>query len=466
MSEQPQSQARQREESRQYQLLRTILALSAGAALVALIAFLVLLVADPSFPLPLVLIAAAFVLDGGVGLLLLRRREHGWAVGVYLVGLTIVAFAAIYFANGVQGPITVALILIPVAAGLMSGRRTIRWVLIVGGLYLIMASLEALGVIQPQEITGLTERLTYYAIFILVLALISYLVTAAAQSTRDALLAEEERGRQLAETSLQFERAARTEAQLRQREERIGWQLREAVARYSDYLGRVAAGDYEARLGSAAELVDAEGEAAGPLEELLILDRRIENTVQALVESLTNLQLVQRRYVQGSWADFARTGFQRDFLYAQEHVQEPAQSEGEWLASMEAAVREEQVTPGSPRVAEGELALPITLRGELLGAIGLRREGGRDWSEAELALAETIGDQLAQTMESLRLLDQTQRRAARDRLVSEVTARMRETLDMETVLKTTAEEMFRVLDLDEITVRLVPGDGAGNEARS
>jgi GAF domain-containing protein len=317
-----------------------------------------------------------------------------------------------------------------------------------------MASLEAFGVIQPQEITGLAERITYYAIFILVLALISYLVAAAAQSTRDALLAEEERSRQLAETSLQFEQAAQTEAQLRQREERTGWQLREAVARYSDYLGRVAAGDYEAQLGSATELMDAEGEAAGPLEELLILDRRIENTVQALVESLTNSQVLQRRYVQESWAEFARTGFQRDFRYAQEHVQDPAQGEGAWLASMDAAVREEQVT-----VAEGEMALPITLRGEMLGAIGLRREGARGWSEAELALAETIGDQLAETMESLRLLDQTRRRAARDRLLGEVSARMRESLEMETLLRTAASEMRQALGLDDLVVRLIAPEG-------
>jgi hypothetical protein len=461
MSEQPQSPAFQQEQSRQYQLLRTILTLSAAVALLVLIAFAALWVISPDFPFPLVPIFGAFLLGTGLSLMLLRRGEQAWAIGIYQVSLVLLSLALVYFSGGTLGLMTVVLLSAPVIAGLLGGRHTVRWGLLIGGLYLVMASLEMLGVIQPREIGGIAERVVYHLAFVLALFVVAYLVATAVRATQRALLAEEERGGQLAEANVQLERAAQAETEARQQEERIGWQLREAVARYSDYLGQVAAGDYEARLGSAAELVDAEGEAAGPLEELLILDRRIENTVQALVESVTNLQLVQRRYLQESWTDFARTGFERDFRYAQEPLQSPAQGEGEWLASMDAAVREEQVT-----AAEGELALPITLRGEMLGAIGLRREGGRGWSEAELALAETIGNQLAQTMESLRLLDQTQRRAARDRLVSEVTARMRETLDMETVLKTTAEEMFRVLDLDEITVRLVPGDGAGNEARS
>ena len=52
-------------------------------------------------------------------------------------------------------------------------------------------------------------------------------------------------------------------------------------------------------------------------------------------------------------------------------------------------------------------------------------------------------------------------RAVRERLISEVSARMREQLDVEAVLNTTADEMVRALDLEEIVIRLT-ADGSSN----
>jgi hypothetical protein len=71
-----------------------------------------------------------------------------------------------------------------------------------------------------------------------------------------------------------------------------------------------------------------------------------------------------------------------------------------------------------------------------------------------VALAEAIADQLAQTMEGLRLLDETQRRAAEERLIGEVTGRLRQTLSVDAILQTAAQEMRAALDLAEVEVRM------------
>lgn len=455
MSEQPQSLVIQQEARRQYELLRSMLAIAAAASLLLLAVFVVLAVAYPGFPLLPLLIVGAFLLSAGLSLAFLRGGRQNLAVGVFMVGLVVVSFALVYFFNGVRGPMTVVLISIPVVAGLLGRRHTARWVFLVGGLYLIVASLEALGVIQPYKITGLPGRLAYHSTFILALANLAYLVTAAARGTREVLLAEEERSGQLAEANLQLERAAQAEAEARRREEQIALWLQRAVARYSDYLRQVAAGNYEARLDVAAEQLDLEGEVAAPVEELTILGQQIEDTVQALVEAVNSLQIVQRRYVREAWEEFAQRARQQDFRYAPGGDGAPSPRAGDdRLASMAETVREQKVTAGKE-----ELALPITLRGQILGAIGLRREAGEGWSEAELALAETVSDQLAQTIESLRLLDETQRRAARDRLMSEVTARIRETLEVETVLKTAVDEIGAALGLAALDLRLSLDDG-------
>jgi GAF domain-containing protein len=103
------------------------------------------------------------------------------------------------------------------------------------------------------------------------------------------------------------------------------------------------------------------------------------------------------------------------------------------------------------------LVAPIVLRGQPIGALGLRRAEGlaQQWSTDDVALAEAIAEQFALAADNLRLLDETRRRAARERVVGEVTARMRESLDLETMLKTAADEMRQSLELDRILVRLV-----------
>ncbi|MBN1659548.1 MAG: GAF domain-containing protein [Anaerolineae bacterium] len=103
------------------------------------------------------------------------------------------------------------------------------------------------------------------------------------------------------------------------------------------------------------------------------------------------------------------------------------------------------------------LLLPIRVRDQVLGTVALHKpEEAGAWTADERALMETLTDQLSVALESARLYSDTQRRAARERLIGEVTAHMRESLDIETVLKTTASEMRQVLDLDNLVIRLAP----------
>jgi len=101
------------------------------------------------------------------------------------------------------------------------------------------------------------------------------------------------------------------------------------------------------------------------------------------------------------------------------------------------------------------LVVPIMLRGQPIGALGFKdAEGRRRWSAEEITLAEAIAEQLALAADNLRLLDETQRHATRERLIGEITASMRETLDMGTVLKTAVQQVRQALGLPEVVIRL------------
>ncbi len=140
---------------------------------------------------------------------------------------------------------------------------------------------------------------------------------------------------------------------------------------------------------------------------------------------------------------------------------------GPWRVRMAESLRS-----GGP-VVDGDaraLSLPLRVRGNVVGVVDARKpEGATGWSEREIALMEMLVEQVAVALESARLYEDSQRRAARERLLDELTIRMRETLDMEAVLRTAVQEVRRALDLPEVVVRLVPrqslqgGDERGQE---
>ncbi len=110
------------------------------------------------------------------------------------------------------------------------------------------------------------------------------------------------------------------------------------------------------------------------------------------------------------------------------------------------------------------LTVPMAYRGQPFGVIQAhKRAGAGEWTAEEKALMHTLAEQLTLALESARLYEDSRRRAIRERLLGEVAARMRETLDIETVLQTAAQEVRQALGLPEVVVRLAaqpvkPGD--------
>jgi GAF domain-containing protein/HAMP domain-containing protein len=100
------------------------------------------------------------------------------------------------------------------------------------------------------------------------------------------------------------------------------------------------------------------------------------------------------------------------------------------------------------------IIVPIGVGENCIGMILAGRNEPSTFPEGFVRGYETLTGQAAIALESMHLLEETRYRAERERLVSKVTARMRETLDLETVLMTAAQEIRQELDLPEVVVRL------------
>jgi GAF domain-containing protein len=271
----------------------------------------------------------------------------------------------------------------------------------------------------------------------------------------------------------------------------VGWSIAHVRARVALEAGRDAV-----RLAT-AELPDTRSEAALPLrsrgqvlgaltvqstqpgafdqDTITALQTMTDQVAVALdnarlfTESRAALEAERRVYGEvgrQAWAELLRTRTDWGYRYAHKAI---APAEGDWRADMRQAARTGQTVQRSPEIAAGgngasgpALAIPLKLRGQVMGVLGFRRsESGERWTTEAVTLLETLAEQLSLALESARLYQDTQRRAEYERLTGEVTARMRETLDVDAVLQAAVHEMRQMLGLAEVEVRMGTGLAPG-----
>jgi GAF domain-containing protein len=119
----------------------------------------------------------------------------------------------------------------------------------------------------------------------------------------------------------------------------------------------------------------------------------------------------------------------------------------------------------------GLAGVPIVLRGEVLGTIGLQTDLNRPFTEDELATVQAVANQVAQSIEAARLLEETERLAQRERSINEINARVRQSVDLDAILRTAVNELGQSLKAARVVARVgtlttegatpTAGDGRG-----
>jgi GAF domain-containing protein len=110
---------------------------------------------------------------------------------------------------------------------------------------------------------------------------------------------------------------------------------------------------------------------------------------------------------------------------------------------------------GQPTEAEPVLALPLKVRDDTIGALGFYRDAeDGEWTSEETELVQRLVEQLGAALESAQLFQETQRRAAREQAIRQITERMRSAVDVEAILQSTVVELAKALGAPRAYVRL------------
>jgi sigma-B regulation protein RsbU (phosphoserine phosphatase) len=103
-----------------------------------------------------------------------------------------------------------------------------------------------------------------------------------------------------------------------------------------------------------------------------------------------------------------------------------------------------------------ELAIPLIYRNELLGVLNVESEQLDAYTENDEEMLGTLGGSLAAIIANARLLEQIRMQAERDRLVYEVTSKIRRSTDIESILTTTASELTKIVGARRTKIQISP----------
>ncbi|MFN8413781.1 MAG: GAF domain-containing protein [Anaerolineales bacterium] len=132
-----------------------------------------------------------------------------------------------------------------------------------------------------------------------------------------------------------------------------------------------------------------------------------------------------------------------------------------WVAANRRLLRVRDVTE-DPRYIQissntrSELAIPLIYRNELLGVLNVESEQVDAYTENDEEMLGTLGGSLAAIIANARLVEQIRQQADRERIIYEVTSKIRRSTDIQSILTTTASELTRITGSRQTKIKIQP----------
>ncbi len=189
--------------------------------------------------------------------------------------------------------------------------------------------------------------------------------------------------------------------------------------------------------------------------------------------AIASMEATQRRYQVRAWSEYVRSARVTSYEVTKSGV---APLGDRVLPEVQQAMAQQRPVVFSPAQTQNQysaLVAPIIFGGTVIGAVGIHdQDVDRQWSEHDLALVQAVVERMGQVAESLRLLDETQRREARERLTRQITDQIRSALTVEDAIQRALEQLGNAFDAEMVgemnveMIRLADGDRApGSERR-
>lgn len=108
------------------------------------------------------------------------------------------------------------------------------------------------------------------------------------------------------------------------------------------------------------------------------------------------------------------------------------------------------------RREDDSLLIPVQLRDQTIGCLKLKTaDPTRQWTDDELIMVKATAERVALALEGARLLEEAQKRAKRETFLSDITAKLGASFQLDSILRDTVEELGQTLKNSTVTFQLV-----------
>ena len=171
-------------------------------------------------------------------------------------------------------------------------------------------------------------------------------------------------------------------------------------------------------------------------------------------QALSELQFLNRQYQAQEWDAFAKRETQIGYHQLSaggKPLVQPIKSDEIEEVLEKGEMRVNKIENGK---SESPAVIPVKLRGQVIGVLRITSPRvNRTWNQDEINLMNAISDRLALALDNARLLQESQRRAAKEQKIGDVTAKIGASINMRSVLRTAVEELGRALPGSEVVIQ-------------
>lgn len=189
---------------------------------------------------------------------------------------------------------------------------------------------------------------------------------------------------------------------------------------------------------------------------------------EALLEdtqaNLRQIEELNRRLTREGWTDYLRShrvSGTVGYTLEGQHIQPDAS----WTAPMRQAFSGERSVIIRQDQQAHIAAVPLRIRGEVVGVLEIERDGSRPWTDSDLDMVETLVDRLGLAVENARLYEQASLAAEREHVVNRIAQDVQEAESIDEVLQSALAELSTVLGASRGVVQISSkGDEAAGES--
>jgi GAF domain-containing protein/HAMP domain-containing protein len=188
-------------------------------------------------------------------------------------------------------------------------------------------------------------------------------------------------------------------------------------------------------------------------DQLALAIQRVE-LAEEQSRSLRELEIASRQFTLTNWQSFAQaTDFKSGYKFDGMQIT-PVNSFSEENQAILLQGRSFIIPPAKSNDTSGaSLAVPMKLRDQIIGTL-LIQFNTETISPETISLIEETASRLAIALDNARLYTETQKFAERERTVSEITARIASSVNIENILRTFVQELGNHIPDSEVTVQL------------